>query len=181
MIITDYNTIHKKSEPVNSISEAKELLVKLNDEFKLHTSAVGLAAIQIGIAKQIAIIKYKNHDITIINPIIREVHDEFVNMEEQCLSLPKCCVNTLRYKSIIIDNTVIDSNSFRVETQYYYFEDNPVDQMLCIAVQHEIDHMDGKCIIDKLSLPTYHIPKKIGRNEMCPCKSGKKFKKCCGK
>ena len=28
----------------------------------------------------------------------------------------------------------------------------------------------------------YHEPKpKIGRNEPCPCGSGKKYKKCCGK
>ena len=27
----------------------------------------------------------------------------------------------------------------------------------------------------------YHIPKtKVGRNEPCPCGSGKKYKKCCG-
>ena len=24
-------------------------------------------------------------------------------------------------------------------------------------------------------------PSKIGRNELCPCGSGKKYKKCCGK
>ena len=24
-------------------------------------------------------------------------------------------------------------------------------------------------------------PKKIGRNELCPCGSGKKYKKCCGR
>ena len=28
---------------------------------------------------------------------------------------------------------------------------------------------------------TYHAPKKIGRNEPCPCGSGKKYKNCCGK
>ena len=24
------------------------------------------------------------------------------------------------------------------------------------------------------------VPKKVGRNEKCPCGSGKKYKKCCG-
>lgn len=25
----------------------------------------------------------------------------------------------------------------------------------------------------------YHAPPQVGRNELCPCGSGKKFKKCC--
>ncbi len=28
---------------------------------------------------------------------------------------------------------------------------------------------------------TYHAPKKPGRNDPCPCGSGKKYKNCCGK
>ncbi|HAV61403.1 MAG TPA: hypothetical protein DCY13_03455, partial [Verrucomicrobiales bacterium] len=26
-----------------------------------------------------------------------------------------------------------------------------------------------------------HAPPKVGRNDPCPCGSGRKFKKCCGK
>jgi preprotein translocase subunit SecA len=33
----------------------------------------------------------------------------------------------------------------------------------------------GKCQVPRLK------SQKIGRNDPCPCKSGKKFKKCCGK
>ncbi len=32
----------------------------------------------------------------------------------------------------------------------------------------------------KLNPPVRHEVTKIGRNEPCPCGSGKKFKKCCG-
>ncbi|KGJ88359.1 SEC-C metal-binding domain-containing protein [Colwellia psychrerythraea] len=28
--------------------------------------------------------------------------------------------------------------------------------------------------------PIVHAQPKIGRNDPCPCKSGRKFKKCCG-
>ncbi|MGE3189469.1 MAG: SEC-C metal-binding domain-containing protein [Vicinamibacterales bacterium] len=27
----------------------------------------------------------------------------------------------------------------------------------------------------------YRAPPKVGRNEPCPCGSGKKYKKCCGR
>jgi uncharacterized protein YecA (UPF0149 family) len=45
--------------------------------------------------------------------------------------------------------------------------------------QHEINHLNGIAeeIVDiHFDLP---IPKKINRNDLCPCGSGKKFKKCC--
>jgi SWIM/SEC-C metal-binding protein len=32
----------------------------------------------------------------------------------------------------------------------------------------------------KLNPPVRHEVRQIGRNEPCPCGSGKKFKKCCG-
>lgn len=50
---------------------------------------------------------------------------------------------------------------------------------------------NGPNLIDKIYFEKHHIPyeypplklvnnkKKIGRNEPCPCNSGKKFKKCC--
>ena len=180
MIVTDLDILHKKSEPVESISEAKELLVKLENELKLHNNGIGLSAVQIGIHKQIAIIKYKNQDtITIINPVIREQHDEFLNINEGCLSLSGKLINTKRWKHYIIDNTVIDDNDkFRIETQYFYFSEedsNNTTQLESIAVQHEIDHMSGLTILDKEG----EIPRKIGRNEKCPCGSNKKYKKCC--
>lgn len=33
----------------------------------------------------------------------------------------------------------------------------------------------------QLELKPLETPKKVGRNEPCPCGSGKKYKKCCGK
>ncbi len=39
-------------------------------------------------------------------------------------------------------------------------------------------YIDGKFVGDKIETQTSN---KIGRNDPCPCGSGKKFKKCCGK
>ena len=33
----------------------------------------------------------------------------------------------------------------------------------------------------KKNIPFKRSIKKIGRNELCPCGSGKKYKRCCGK
>jgi preprotein translocase subunit SecA len=34
--------------------------------------------------------------------------------------------------------------------------------------------------LQKRTAPYIRNGKKIGRNDKCPCKSGKKYKKCCG-
>ena len=35
--------------------------------------------------------------------------------------------------------------------------------------------------LQQTSVPQLKAPPKIGRNAPCPCGSGKKYKKCCGK
>ncbi|TRZ81795.1 hypothetical protein D4R86_02170 [bacterium] len=55
--------------------------------------------------------------------------------------------------------------------------------MLCIQVQHEIDHFNGIVFRERQSLdvfkPIVNVEAKIGRNDPCPCGSNKKYKKCC--
>ena len=48
-----------------------------------------------------------------------------------------------------------------------------------ICVQHEIDHLNGLTIMDRENKPQPIMSEKVGRNEPCPCGSGKKYKKCC--
>ena len=48
-----------------------------------------------------------------------------------------------------------------------------------VCVQHEIDHLNGVVCMDRKVNTTIVKDKKIGRNEPCPCGSGKKYKKCC--
>lgn len=42
---------------------------------------------------------------------------------------------------------------------------------------HEVDYVDGKMI----QTPVVKLAKEPGRNDPCPCGSGKKYKQCCGK
>ena len=48
-----------------------------------------------------------------------------------------------------------------------------------VCVQHEIDHLNGMRILDRIVDTTIRVEKKPGRNEPCHCGSGKKYKKCC--
>jgi peptide deformylase len=172
-------------------------LLKLEEEL-LKTNGIGLSAIQIGIPKQVSIIKSgKGELVSIINPVILEQEDEFVFMGEGCLSFPGIYCKSKRFEHFVIINRVIDGNCFRSETQYYHCnghgKDNSLVDYEALAAQHEIDHHNGKIIIDygfdkyevsqrnidSIGETVKAIDKKIGRNDLCPCNSGKKYKKCC--
>jgi len=191
MIITDIAKLKEVSTPVISVEEAQEIITKLTEELIKHPHGIGLSAIQIGIPKQVSIIKVNNSFTYLINPVEVEKLDEFVFPNEGCLSLPYLSFYTKRYASYIIKNNIIDNGQFREEEQYYYFSFNREenhDAILAIAVQHEIEHQKGLTLYDVVVKEKPVIKnKKIGRNEPCPCGKKKsdgkpvKYKNCCGK
>jgi peptide deformylase len=196
MIINDLEFLRNKSEPVLTVSEAQDIIKKLIIE--KSNEGVGLAAIQIGIQKQVAIVIGRGEVIPIINPQIIEMDEEFIFDGEGCLSFPKIFCKSKRYRHFVIKNNVIDGDKFREETQYYFCgttisRDFSLSDYEAIAVQHEIDHFFGKTIMDygydkyENSTGVKRMEEKVGRNDPCPC--GKKdlngnsikYKKCCGK
>ena len=158
-------------------------------------NGIGLAANQIGIDAAVAVVKVKN-PITLINPIIIDKW-ESVLFNEGCLSYPGTYINTSRYKNIIIQTEQEESDWYFSGSSTSPFnkyvdvvegkgswqatKDDKNDQEIrlleAICVQHEIDHINGKCILDFKKQPVTSV--KHGRNYPCPCGSGKKYKKCC--
>ena len=68
-----------------------------------------------------------------------------------------------------------DNTNKKAVFYYYNDPDRPSKGFDSIAVQHEVDHLNGILIEDRRHI----VPQKVGRNELCPCGSGKKYKKCC--
>lgn len=183
-IVNDPNILRQVSIPVITADEANSIFVSLCDTLKRLNNGVGLSAIQIGIPKRVAAIRAMNGEFySLINPIVVEKNEEITFFGEGCLSFPSVFVNTKRYKDFVIKNMQIYDGVLTEETQCFYYdnENNPRD-IEAIAVQHEMDHMDGKILFD------YEIKdvgqrvvssNEVGRNDPCPCGSGKKYKKCC--
>jgi len=91
----------------------------------------------------------------IINPIVA-IQEGKVLWDEGCLSLPQLIVPVERSKKILVEG--LDRDGKKVK---YLGED-----LLAVAFQHEIDHLDGKLIFDKLSrLKQDLYKKKLVRNE----------------
>lgn len=180
--------LREVSTNVETVEEAEQIISKLKIALDDSDNGVGLAAIQIGIPKRVGVIKKPEGDYEyLINAEFKEGLLEFVFCREGCLSLPNTYLDTQRYKQVIIQNQRIRDGELQDQTECYYYSNDPTemgnDGIVAIAVQHELDHFDGKLIEDRHvilpSAPHQRVSTKVGRNEKCPCGSDKKFKKCC--
>jgi peptide deformylase len=101
---------------------------------------IGLAAVQIGMLKRILVVdvtKTKNKPIKLANPKIIASKGKKI-VEEGCLSVPKKHIKVERFEEIVIE--AIDGNGKFGKFLFSGFE--------AVAVQHEIDHLNGKIILD---------------------------------
>lgn len=180
-IITDLSVLRQKSENVESVEEAKSIIESLKNIIKDCDHGIGLAAIQIGIPKRVAVIKWRDEFCYLINPKIVEGIEEFIFPQEGCLSIPGLFKDTKRYRQVVMKNQRIENDKFFEEDLFSDYYEDANKNLFVIALQHEMDHFDGKLIIDydiKGQTIINDMPK-VGRNEPCPCGSGKKYKKCC--
>lgn len=152
-LITDIDLLRRKCLPVKTIAEGLKIgrqLFNFVDYLNKveKANAVGLAAPQVGILKRVAIIQvpalyagiHGYRQLVMINPTIVEHSQVKFETKEKCLSLPGLNLTTFRYVWVIIscDNWA----------QPKKFEAKPNDELLCVAVQHEIGHLFGELIID---------------------------------
>ena len=167
----DNPLIQKKLRSV-SVEEGYDIARKLFQILNKRGDGIGLAANQVGIDASVAVVNVKE-PIVLINPKIVKKEEE-VRYYEGCLSFPKKGCHTKRYKTIEVEVDNIESN------MTFGSEDTELDLLESVCVQHEIDHLNGMRILERAMELTIRREKpKIGRNEPCPCGSGKKYKKCC--
>ncbi len=131
-------------------SELHELLDDMYDTM-VSKSGVGLAAIQIGVAKRALIINLPDDDnedaiqvkedtLEIINPVFIKKEGSCKH-QEGCLSIPKVYEDIERAEHVVLEYQDRHGKKFTID-------DN---EFLAIALQHEVDHLDGKVFIEKLS------------------------------
>ncbi len=114
----------------------------------METNGIGLAAIQVGYAIQALIINIPDEDeiqtidnlVEMINPVITSKKGETV-YQEGCLSVPTFYEDITRFEEISVNFQDRDGNTKTLEA----------NGLLAIAIQHEIDHLQGILFIDKLS------------------------------
>jgi peptide deformylase len=141
------------SKPVEKFDETlHELLDDMYDTMRAK-NGVGLAAIQIGVPLRALIINIpledvaegedeqpKENTLEMINPEFLEM-DGSTKFQEGCLSVPGFYEEVERAKHVKV-------KYFDRYGKEHIIED---DDFLAIAMQHEIDHLDGKVFVEKLS------------------------------
>ena len=159
-IITVPNEILKKiSEPVEKVGINEKKLVKDLFDTMYASKGIGLAAVQVGILKRILVIDVTTKDeqkkpISLINPTFKRISDDTSVYEEGCLSIPETFIEIERPKICEIEYIDLDGNRKELKC----------DGLMSTCVQHEINHLDGKLIIDHLSkLKKDIIIKKISK------------------
>ena len=164
-IITVPDEILKKiSDPIEKVGFNEKKLVNDLFETMYDSNGIGLAAVQVGILKRILVIDISNKDekknpLSLINPVIKKVSNETSIYEEGCLSIPDTFIEIERPKICEVEYIDIDGKIKSLKC----------NGLLSTCIQHEINHLDGKLIIDNLSkLKRDMIIKKISKFQKNP-------------
>ena len=144
---------------------------------KLQDQLVGLAANQVEIDGErflghcFAMKRFQIHNKNwqlILLPEILETFDPKFDTKEGCATWPGKKVLAERYN--------------RIKVRYFNSDHELIVEELqgleALIFQHEMNHLNG--VEENVVDFTVKNTKTVGRNEPCPCGSGKKFKKCCG-
>jgi peptide deformylase len=136
---------------------------------------VGLSANQIGVNKRACVIKFNDEELFLLNPIITERSKDAFIFYEGCLSMPdtiKKPVRTLRSNRVVVMTDNLGELIFEVNTEEDRKGDKvSADTMKTVIVQHEIDHLDGITIKDRVYSTTIVKKQDYGRNDKIVMKS----------
>ena len=154
--------------------ESDELRTQLTEALVKYTG-LGISATQIGIKKRACLIKFGDEELFLVNPIIKEKSKEGFLFFEGCLSIPSTItkpIKTIRASKIIVQTDNLGELTFEINPEGD--EQNKSiskETMMTVIVQHEIDHLDGFTIKDRIY--NTQVVKKVdfGRNEKIVMKS----------
>lgn len=134
-----------KAKPVGEITPEIQKLIDDMIETMYAAPGVGLAAPQVGVSLQLAVIdiSYKEDKqplLVLINPEIVAAEGE-LDEEEGCLSVSEFNSNVKRYAKVTVRATDRDGRVYEVTGE----------ELLARALQHELDHLNGQIILDRVS------------------------------
>lgn len=137
LVIFKENEILEVSQPVEVFDDKLASVVKAMFVAIHKYSGIGLAAIQIGVAKRIVIAEINDNKIIAINPEIVWSSEEKSEMEEGNLSLKDVRVVITRPSKI------------KIKYQNLLGNENFLDAegLLAVCLQHEIEQLDGHTIL----------------------------------
>lgn len=137
--------LKKRCKDVEKVDEGTKKLIQDMIETMYAANGIGLAACQVGISKNIIILDVSpmepQHDLfAVINPEILTGEGE-IDHEEGCLSVPDCFEKVKRKEKVHVKGISPEGEIIEIGAE----------GILALALQHEIDHLNGVLILDKIS------------------------------
>jgi peptide deformylase len=183
-VINCYNEenllINKKLREV-SVEEGLAIATKLFQILNERKDGIGLAANQVGIDAQVAVVNVIE-PLVLINPKIISKENP-IDFYEGCLSYPGQGVSTQRYRDIVVQTAQEECGWYfsgaeslqdvRGQWEEQHKKDEQEKRILeSVCVQHEIDHLNGVTIFNRQvnKTPVQRQVKKYGRNELVTIK-----------
>jgi len=145
LIIPD-KRLRLKSEPIAAIDKSIRALVDDMFETMYEAPGIGLAAIQIGVAKRVVTMDLAKKDEpkapqVFINPELTWKSEEKATYEEGCLSIPEYYEEVERPTGVKVKFLDLAGKPQEIEAR----------GLLATCLQHEIDHINGVLFIDHIS------------------------------
>jgi peptide deformylase len=134
-----------KANAVTEIDQHVLDLAKAMAKAMHEAPGIGLAAPQVGESLQLITVDLSVGEIPdellmLVNPRITDA-EGFEICEEGCLSVPGYSLPVKRHSRIFLEATLLDGSTLRQE-----YED-----LKARVLQHEIDHLNGILIVDRMS------------------------------
>ena len=134
-----------KAKPVETFDEKLKTLTDDMFETMHSVNGIGLAATQIGFAKQLAVIDIspeKNEPLVIVNPAIQILDpSKTEDYDEGCLSVPGFFEKISRPSDIKLSYQDLNGKKQEIKPE----------GLLTKVVQHELDHLNGRLFVDHIS------------------------------
>ena len=140
-IVTDTSALKQAIPTTTFTKEEQDLATAALLTAVTEQQGLGMSANQIGLNKRICVINVREEPLVLVNPTIVEESEEKIMYFEGCLSLPNQTIELARPLSLTIKYQDYNNNNITLEA----------DGWLARAIQHEIDHLEGKLLIHHLS------------------------------
>jgi peptide deformylase len=131
--------LRMRANEVEAFDDELERLTERMIGVMHDAEGVGLAATQVGILRRLFVFHDEGEDRVIVNPVLTVRGKESEVDEEGCLSLGPIRMPVERAVEVTLDGFDAEGKAVHLE----------LEGMSARVVQHELDHLDGKMIIDR--------------------------------
>ena len=129
------------ADEVRAFDRELAALVRDLEETVDHPGRAGLAAPQIGVSARVFSYNVDGEIGHLVNPRVVELSEETQDGDEGCLSIPGIWAPTVRALHAVVEGFDVHGEPVRLEGT----------GLMARALQHEVDHLDGKVFLDRLA------------------------------